>query len=50
MLSAVVQEKVQCAMGVGACTLGDAARVNLALGCAMGDAILGDVGRTLGAS
>ncbi len=37
-------------MEVGASTLGDAVRVNLTLGCAMGDATLGDVGRTLGAS
>jgi hypothetical protein len=36
-------------MEVGASTLGDAARVNLTLGCMMGDATLGDVGRTLGA-
>ncbi len=34
-------------MEVGASTLGDAARVTLTLGCAMGDATLGDVGRTL---
>ncbi len=45
----MVQEQVQCTMEVGASTLGDAARVNLALGCAMGDATLGDVGCTLGA-
>ena len=32
-MSAVVQERVQCAMEVGASTLGDAARVNLTLGC-----------------
>ncbi len=31
MLSAVVQEQVQCAMEVEASTLGDAARVNLTL-------------------
>jgi hypothetical protein len=36
-------------MGVGASTLVDAARVNLTLGCTMGDATLGDVGHTLGA-
>ncbi len=48
MLSAVVREQVQCAMEVGASTLGDAARVNLTLGCRMGDATLGDVGRILG--
>ncbi len=36
-------------MEVGASTLGDAARLNFTLGCAMGDATLGDVGRTLGA-
>jgi hypothetical protein len=47
MLSAVVQEQVQCAMDVGASTLGDAARVNLTVDCAMGDATLGDVGCTL---
>jgi hypothetical protein len=50
MLSAVVQEQVQCAMEEGVFTLGDAARVNLTLSCAMGDATLGDVGPTLGAS
>ncbi len=49
MLSAMVQEQVRCTMEVGASTLGDAARVNLTLGCAMGDATLGDVGCTLGA-
>ncbi len=49
MLSAVVQEQVQCAMEVGASTLEDVARVNLTLGCGMGDAALGDVGCTLGA-
>jgi hypothetical protein len=48
MLSAVVQEQVRCAMEVGVSTLGDAARVNLTLGCRMGDATLGDVERTLG--
>jgi hypothetical protein len=37
-------------MGVGASTLGVAARVNLTVGCAMGDATLGDVGCTLGTS
>jgi hypothetical protein len=37
-------------MEVGASTLGDASRVSLAVGCAMGDAILGYVGHTLGAS
>ena len=47
MLSAVVQEQVQCAMEVGASTLGDAARVNLTLGCVMGDANLGDRGSPL---
>ncbi len=49
MLSAGVQEPVLCAMEVGAATLGDAAGVNLTLGCAVGDATLGDVERTLGA-
>jgi hypothetical protein len=34
---------------VGASTLRDATRVNLTLGCMMGDATLEDVGRTLGA-
>ncbi len=48
IVSAVVREQVQCAMEVGASTLGDAARVNLTLGCAIGDATLGDVGPTLG--
>jgi hypothetical protein len=48
MLSAVVRERVRCTIEVGASTLGDAARVNLTLGCGMGDATLGDVGRTLG--
>jgi hypothetical protein len=47
MLSAMAQEQVQCAMEAGASTLGDAARVYLTLGCGMGDAALGDVGRTL---
>ncbi len=47
MLSAIMQEQVQCAMEVGVSTLRDAARVNLTLGCAMGDTIFGDVGRTL---
>jgi hypothetical protein len=37
-------------MEFGFSTLGDAARVNLILGCRMGDATLGDVGRTLGVS
>jgi hypothetical protein len=46
----VVQEQVQCAMEVGVSTLGNAARVNLTLGCGMGDAALKDVGRTLGVS
>ncbi len=46
----MVQEQVRCAIEVGASTLGDAARVNLTLGCRMGDAPLGDVGRTLGVS
>jgi hypothetical protein len=50
MGSAAVQERVQCAMEVGATTLRVAARVNLTFGCAMGDATLGDVGLTLGAS
>jgi hypothetical protein len=50
MGSAVMQEQVQCTMGVGASTLGDVARVNLTAGCAMGDATLGDVGCTFGAS
>ncbi len=49
MLSEVVQERVRCTMEVGASTLGDAARVNLTVGCAISDATLGDVGRTLGA-
>jgi hypothetical protein len=35
-------------MDLGFSTLGDAARVNLTLGCGRGDATLGDVGRTLG--
>jgi hypothetical protein len=48
MLSAVVQERVQCTMEFGFFTLRDAARVNLTLGCRMGDATLGDVGHTLG--
>jgi hypothetical protein len=50
ILSAVVGERVRCAMEVGAFTLRDAARVNLTVGCAMGDAPLGDVGCTLGAT
>jgi hypothetical protein len=45
----VVQERVRCAMEVGASTFGDAARVNLTVGCAMGDTTLGDVLHTLGA-
>ncbi len=44
------KEQVRCAMEVGASTLGDASRVNSTLGCVMGDATLGDVGCTLGAS
>jgi hypothetical protein len=47
-VSVAVRERVRCAMEVGACTLGDAARVNSTVGCAMGDATLGDVGHTLG--
>jgi hypothetical protein len=47
MLSAVVQEQVDVQLEVGAPTLGDAARVNSTLGCAIGDATLGDVGCTL---
>jgi hypothetical protein len=50
MGSAAVREQVRCAMEVGASTLGVAVRVNLSFGCTMGDATLGDVGRTLGAS
>ncbi len=50
MLLGVVRELVQCTMEVGASTLGDAVRVNMTLGCGMGDATLGDVGRTLGVS
>ncbi len=46
----MVQEQVQCAMEVEASTLGDVARVNSTLSCAIGDATLGDVGHTLGAS
>jgi hypothetical protein len=49
MLSAVVQEQVRCTIEVGAFTLGDAVRVNLTVGCTIGDATLGDVGCTLGA-
>ncbi len=49
-MSAVVQEPVQCAVEVGASALGDAVRVNLTLGCTMGDATFGVVGHTLGAS
>jgi hypothetical protein len=41
---------LRCAMEVGASTLGNAMRVNLTVGSAMGDATLGDVGCTLGAS
>jgi hypothetical protein len=37
-------------MEVGASTLGVAARVNLTVGCAIGDTTLGDLGRTLRAS
>jgi uncharacterized membrane protein len=37
-------------MEVGVSTLGDVVRVNLTVGYAMGDATLGDVGCTLGAS
>ncbi len=48
MLSEVVREQVRCTMEVGASTLGDAARVNLTVGCTMGDATLGDAGGTLG--
>ncbi len=33
---------------MGASNLGVAARVDVIFGCAMGDATLGDVGRTLG--
>jgi hypothetical protein len=47
LLSAVVQERVRCAMEFGFSTLGDAARVILTLGCGMGDATLEDVGHTL---
>jgi hypothetical protein len=36
-------------MEVGTSTLGVAARMNSTFSCAMGDATLGDVGRTLGA-
>jgi hypothetical protein len=36
-------------MKMGASTLGDAAKVNLTLGCGMVDATLEDVGHTLGA-
>ncbi len=43
--SAAVQEHVQCAMEVGASPLGAAVRMNLTFGCAIGDAILRDVGR-----
>ncbi len=35
------QERVQCAMGVGAATLGSGVRVKLTFGCAMGAATLG---------
>jgi hypothetical protein len=41
---------VSSGMEVVASTLGDAARVNLTLGCGIGDATLGDEGRTLGVS
>jgi hypothetical protein len=44
-----VQEQVLCAMEVGAPTLGIGVRMNLTFGCMMGDATLGNVGRTLGA-
>jgi hypothetical protein len=50
MLSAVVQDQVRWAIEVGASTLGVVARVNLTVGCAMGDATFGDMGPTLGAS
>ena len=50
MVSEVVQEQVRCAMEVGASTLGDVVRVNLTLGCGMGDAALGDVRCTIGVS
>jgi hypothetical protein len=45
MGSATVQERVQCAMELGAFTFGAAVMVNLTFGCAMGDTTLGDVGR-----
>jgi hypothetical protein len=45
-----VQEQVQCAMEVGAFTLGVAVRVNLTFGCAVGEATHGNVGGTLEAS
>jgi hypothetical protein len=48
LLSAVVRERVRCTIEFGFSTLGDVARVNLTLGCGMGDAILGDVRCTLG--
>ncbi len=50
MGSAAVQNHVRCAMEVGASTHGVVPRMNLIFGCAMGDATLGDVGRTLGGS
>jgi hypothetical protein len=50
MGSAAVREHVQRAMEVDDATLGAAARMNLTFGCAMGDAIIGDVGCTLGDS
>jgi hypothetical protein len=50
LLSVVVRERFQCAMEFGFSTFRDAARVNLTLGCGMGDATLGDVGPTLGVS
>ncbi len=46
----MVPEQVQCTMKVGVSTLGDAAGVNSTLDCEIGDAALGDVGRTLGVS
>ncbi len=45
MDSAAVQERVQCAIEVGASILGAAMRVNLTFGCAMGGPTLRDVGR-----
>jgi hypothetical protein len=43
------KSKSNVQLEVGAPTFGDAARVNSTLGCAMGDATLGDMGCTLGA-